>query len=200
MVGDLSLIGRPIIGRVIATRPGHHANTEFAKKLKQHLKHIQDKEQIPVYDPNKEPVFDINQVKSMLPHRFPFLLVDKIIEMDEVSITGIKNVTMNEPFFTGHFPNEPIMPGVLQIEAMAQAGGVLVLSAVPDPENYSTYFLKIDNVRFKRKVIPGDTLILKLELINPIRRGIAHMKATAFVGNQIATEAELMAQVVKDKK
>lgn len=199
MVGDLSLIGRPIIGRVIATRPGHHANTEFAKKLKQSLKSAQGKEEIPEYDPSKEPVLNINQIKNLLPHRNPFLFVDKIIEMDEDSIVGIKNVTMNENFFVGHFPEEPIMPGVIQVEALAQVGGVLILSKVDEPEKYSTYFLKIDKVKFKRKVVPGDTLILKLELINPFRRGIALMKAQAFVGDYLVTEAELMAQVVKDK-
>jgi UDP-3-O-[3-hydroxymyristoyl] N-acetylglucosamine deacetylase/3-hydroxyacyl-[acyl-carrier-protein] dehydratase len=199
MVGDLSLIGRPIKGRVIATRPGHHANTEFAKKLKHFFKSDQHKDEIPAYNPSKEPVLNINQIKAILPHRPPFLLVDKIIDMNDESIVGLKNVSMNEGFFVGHFPNEPIMPGVLQIEAMAQVGGVLVLSSVPDPEKYSTYFLKIDNVRFKKKVVPGDTLLLKLELINPVRRGIAHMKAQAFVGDSLVTEAELMAQIVKDK-
>ncbi|NOZ46265.1 MAG: bifunctional UDP-3-O-[3-hydroxymyristoyl] N-acetylglucosamine deacetylase/3-hydroxyacyl-ACP dehydratase [Chlorobi bacterium] len=199
MIGDLSLIGRPIIGRVIATRPGHHANTEFAKKLKLSIKNNHDKNLVPVYDPSKEPALNIKQIEKILPHRNPFLLVDKIIEIGDDYIIGLKNVTMNEGFFVGHFPNDPIMPGVLQVEAMAQTGGVLVLSTVPDPENYSTYFLKIDNVRFKRKVVPGDTLLFRLELMSPIRRGIAQMKAQAFVGNNLVTEAELMAQVVKDK-
>ncbi len=200
MIGDLSLIGRPIIGRIIATRPGHHANTEFAKKLKQSFMSTEAKDEIPEYDPSKEPVLNINQIKNLLPHRNPFLFVDKIIEMNEDSIVGIKNVTMNENFFTGHFPNEPIMPGVLQIEALAQVGGVLVLSSVDEPEKHSTYFLKIDKVKFKKKVVPGDTLILKMELINPFRRGIALMKAQAFVGDYLVTEAELMAQVIKDKE
>lgn len=199
MIGDLSLIGRPIKGRIIATRPGHHANTEFAKKLKQSLKSAQRTEEIPEYDPSKEPVLNINQIKQLLPHRNPFLLIDKIIEINGDSIVGIKNVTMNEPFFAGHFPDEPIMPGVLQIEALAQLGGVLVLSAVDEPEKHSTYFLKIDNVKFKRKVVPGDTLILKSVLINPVRRGIAYMKGQVFVGDHLVTEAELMARIVKDK-
>lgn len=153
----------------------------------------------PTYDPNVSPLFDINQIMKLLPHRPPFLLVDKILEMDEMSIIGLKNVTMNEPFFVGHFPSEPVMPGVLQIEAMAQVGGILILSSVPDPENYSTYFIKIDGAKFRRKVVPGDTLIFKLELVSPIRRGLCNMKATAWVGDLIVSEAELLAQIVKNK-
>lgn len=198
-VGDLALAGYPVNGRFIAVKPGHLSNTEFAKILRKIIKKDRLKPAVPVYDPTKAPVLDIKQIKKLLPHRYPFLLVDKIIEMNETSVVGIKNVTFNEQFFVGHFPEEPVMPGVLQIEAMAQVGGILVLSGVPDPENYSTYFLKINNVRFKQKVSPGDTLIIKMELIDPIRRGIANMKATAFVGDNIVTEGELMAQVAKDK-
>ncbi|MCT4637098.1 MAG: bifunctional UDP-3-O-[3-hydroxymyristoyl] N-acetylglucosamine deacetylase/3-hydroxyacyl-ACP dehydratase [Bacteroidales bacterium] len=195
LIGDLALVGMPIKARVIAKRPGHLANTELAKKIRQMLK----KPKAPKYDPEKEPVYDVNGIKKMLPHRPPFLLVDKIIELTENSVTGMKNVTMNEPFFVGHFPEEPVMPGVLMVEAMAQTGGILVLSTVPDPENYSTYFMKIDNVKFKRKVVPGDTLLFRLELISPVRRGIVHMSAKAYVGNSVAVEAELMAQVIKNK-
>jgi len=154
----------------------------------------------PTYNPNVSPLFDINQIMKLLPHRPPFLLVDKILEMDDKSIIGLKNVTMNEPFFVGHFPSEPVMPGVLQIEAMAQVGGLLILSSVPDPENYSTYFIKIDGAKFRRKVVPGDTLIFKLELVSPIRRGLCNMKATAWVGDLIVSEAELLAQIIKNKE
>ena len=190
MIGDLSLLGRPILGRVIATRPGHHANTEFAKRLRQLFKKTQGKNIVTEYDPSKPALFDINQIMKILPHRPPFLLVDKIIEMNETIVVGLKNITMNEGFFIGHFPSEPIMPGVLQIEALAQVGGIPVLNTVSEPEKYSTYFLKIDNVRFKRKVIPGDTIIFRAELINPVRRGIAQMKGQAFVGNNLVMEAE----------
>jgi UDP-3-O-[3-hydroxymyristoyl] N-acetylglucosamine deacetylase / 3-hydroxyacyl-[acyl-carrier-protein] dehydratase len=197
MVGDFTLAGRPIKGHIIATKPGHASNVLFAKELKKHIRDRISQEQIPIYDPNQKPVYDINDIMGMLPHRPPFLLVDKIIEIDESHVVGVKNVTMNETFFTGHFPKEPVMPGVLQIEAMAQAGGILVLSTVEDPETYNTYFLKIDNVRFKQKVVPGDTLIFKLSLITPLRRGICHMKGTAYVGNKIVLEAEMMAQIAK---
>ncbi len=197
IVGDLTLTGRPIKGHIIANKPGHASNVLFAKLLKKHIKARIEQEQIPVYDPNIQAVFDINDIKGMLPHRPPFLLVDKIIEITESSVTAIKNVTMNEPFFEGHFPKEPIMPGVLQIEAMAQAGGILVLSTVDDPENYNTYFLKIDNVRFKQKVVPGDTLIFKMNLLAPVRRGICHMRGIAYVGNKVVMEAEMMAQIGK---
>ncbi len=197
IVGDLTLAGKPIKGHIIASKPGHASNVLFAKLLKKRIKERIEEDQIPVYDPNKKPLHDINDIKRMLPHRFPFLLVDKIIEITDASVTAVKNVTMNEPFFTGHFPNEPVMPGVLQIEAMAQAGGILVLSSVEDPENYNTYFLKIDNVRFKQKVVPGDTLVFKMNLLAPVRRGICHMRGVAYVGSNVVMEAEMMAQIAK---
>lgn len=199
LVGDLSLVGTPFNAHIIATRPGHEANVEFAKILKAHIKKAMLTADVPSYDPNAKPIYDINQIKNILPHRFPFLLVDKIIEMNDDFIVGLKNVTMNEAHFVGHFPNEPVMPGVLQIEAMAQAGGIYALAKVPDPENYVTYFLKIDNVRFKQKVVPGDTLIFKLQLASPFRRGICHMNGVAYVGNKVVMEAELMAQIIKNK-
>lgn len=196
VMGDLALVGYKIRGRVIATKPGHSVNTEFAKKLSRIIRN-EIRNKVPVIDFNQPPVKDINQIMALLPHRPPFLLVDKIMELTDTGVIGIKNVTMNEPFFVGHFPNEPVMPGVLIVEAMAQAGGILALSTVPDPENYLTYFMKIDNVKFKQKVVPGDTLIFKLELLSPIRRGIVHMSGNAYVNNKIVTEAELMAQIVK---
>jgi len=199
LIGDLSLAGLPIKGRVIATKPGHKANVEFAQMIRKEIKKRAKKIDVPEYDPNKEPVFDVNEIKKMLPHRPPFLLVDKIIEIGEKHIVGIKNVTMNEPFFVGHFPDEPVMPAVLQIEAMAQVGGILVLYNVDEPDKYSTYFLKIDNVRMRKKVVPGDTLIFKLEFITEIRRGVANMKGVAFVGDSIVSEGEFMAQVIKNK-
>jgi len=200
IMGDLTLIGQPIIGKIVATRPGHHANTELAKKVRQAIRKAASQKKIPTYDPNVPPVYDINKIKEILPHRYPFLLVDKVIYLDDHSIIGIKNLTFNEAFFQGHFPGEPIMPGVLQIEAMAQVGGILVLSRVEEPEKYSTYFLKIDKVKFKRKVVPGDTLIFKMEMTEPIRRGIVTMFAQAFLGNQLAVEGEFMAQIVKNKE
>ena len=199
LIGDLALVGRWFKAKIIATRPGHQSNNEFARALRQVMKKAALQKKVPVYNPNLEPLIDINEVKRRLPHRYPFLMVDKVIKLDQKSVVGIKNVTTNEPFFTGHFPDEPVMPGVLLIEAAAQAGGILVLGTVPDPENYSTYFLKIDKVKFKRKVVPGDTLILKMDLLEPIRRGIALMFAEIFVGTQLVMEGELMAQIVKTK-
>ena len=196
IVGDLSLIGTRIQGKVIATKPGHFVNTQFAKKLSKIIK-IEERNQIPVYDLHKEPLMDIHQIMKMLPHRPPFLLIDKILELTDAHVVGLKNVTMNEPFFVGHFPDAPVMPGVLIVEAMAQTGGILVLSTVPDPENYLTYFMKIDNVKFKQKVLPGDTLVFKCDLITPIRRGICHMQANAYANGKLVAEAELMAQIAK---
>ena len=198
VIGDSALVGVRIKGKVIANKPGHFVNTQFAKKLNKYYK-TQKKKNVPKFDLTKEPVFDINGIMRLLPHRPPFLLIDKILELSDNHIVGLKNITMNEPFFVGHFPKEPVMPGVLQVEAMAQIGGILVLANVPDPENYSTYFVKIDNVKFKKKVIPGDTLIFKLELLAPIRRGIVHMQGYGYVGDSIVVEAELMAQVAKTK-
>ena len=199
LIGDLALIGYPIKGRVFARRPGHKSNVEFAKKIRKIAKKQLSGNSAPDVDVTAKPLYDINQVKNILPHRSPFLLVDKVLEMDEDSIIGVKNVTMNEPFFVGHFPSEPVMPGVLIVEAMAQTGGILVLATVEDPENYATYFMKIDSVKFKQKVVPGDTLVFKCSLVSPIRRGIAQMKAQAFVGDVMVTEAELMAQIAKVK-
>ncbi len=197
IVGDLALVGMPIKAHIIATKPGHKSNVEFAKKLKAHIKAVKNKVEVPVYDPNKKPVYNIQDIKGMLPHRYPFLLVDKIIDLTEKYVVGVKNVTFNEPFFTGHFPGNPVMPGVLQIEAMAQTGGILALNTVDDPNNYDTYFMKIDKVKFRQKVIPGDTLIFKLELSSPIRRGIIEMRGTAFVGDNVVAEAELVAIINK---
>lgn len=198
VIGDLALAGVRIKGKVIANKPGHFINTEFAKLLNKHYKQLK-KKNVPKFDLTKEPIYDINGIMRLLPHRPPFLLIDKILELSDNHIVGLKNITMNEPFFVGHFPKEPVMPGVLQIEAMAQIGGILVLANVPDPENYSTYFVKIDNVKFKKKVVPGDTLIFKLELLAPIRRGIVHMQGYGYVGDSVVVEAELMAQVAKTK-
>lgn len=198
VVGDLALVGVKIKGKVIANKPGHFVNTQFAKKLNRQWK-LHKKKNVPDFDLTKSPVYDINGIMRLLPHRPPFLLIDKIIELSESHVVGVKNVTMNEPFFVGHFPKEPVMPGVLQIEAMAQTGGILVLANVLDPENYSTYFVKIDKVKFKKKVIPGDTVIFKIELIEPIRRGIVHMQGYGYVGDSVVVEAELMAQVAKTK-
>ncbi|MDE5944344.1 MAG: bifunctional UDP-3-O-[3-hydroxymyristoyl] N-acetylglucosamine deacetylase/3-hydroxyacyl-ACP dehydratase [Rikenella sp.] len=198
LLGDLALVGMRIKGRIFATRPGHKTNTEFAKLLRKHIKRDVDRPTFK-YDPNVEPIYDINRIKATLPHRPPFLLVDKIIHITETEVVGIKNVTMNEPFFVGHFPDEPVMPGVLQVEAMAQCGGILALSTVPDPENYSTYFMTIDGVKYRHKVVPGDTLQFELRLAEPIRRGIVKMDARAYIGNTLATEAKLMAMITKNK-
>ena len=197
VIGDMALIGKPIKGRVIATRPGHSINAKLARIIRKQIK-LNDV-QAPVYNPNAEPIMDINRIRELLPHRYPFLLVDKIIELGKNYIVGVKNITSNEPFFQGHFPQEPVMPGVLQVEAMAQTGGLLVLNTVDEPERYSTYFMKIDGVKFRQKVVPGDTLILRLELLAPIRRGISTMKGYVFVGDKLVSEAEFMAQIIKNK-
>lgn len=200
VIGDVALAGKPIKGHIIARKPGHEANTQFARVLKKYFMAKADPDAAPVYDPSKTPLFDINDIMRFLPHRPPFLLVDKILEMSNHHIIGIKSVTMNEGFFVGHFPGEPVMPGVLQIEAMAQTGGVLVLNTVPDPENYITLFLKIEEVKFRNKVVPGDTILFKLDLLAPIRRGLCHMKGNAYVGNKIVMEARMLAQIVKKNK
>ena len=198
IIGDLALVGRPIKGHILAARPGHFGNTTFAKRIKDRIRE-EEKDQRVFFDLTQEPLYDINAITKMLPHRYPFLLVDKVLSMDKTSIVGVKNVTMNEPQFTGHFPDNPVMPGVLQVEAMAQVGGIFALSQVPDPEHYTTYFLKTDGVRYRRKVIPGDTLVFRLELITPIRRGIVHMKGVGYVNGQPAVEAVMMAQIARDK-
>lgn len=197
VIGDLALIGKPLKGRVVAIRPGHTINNKFCRMLRKEVKHKEV--QSPVYDPNKAPIIDINGIRKLLPHRYPFLMIDQIIELDKKHAVALKNVTVNEPFFQGHFPQEPVMPGVLIVEAMAQAAGVLVLNMVEDPEKYSTYFMKIDNVKFRQKVVPGNTLMLSVSLMTEIRRGCAVVKGYAFVGDKIATEAEFMAQIAKNK-
>jgi UDP-3-O-[3-hydroxymyristoyl] N-acetylglucosamine deacetylase/3-hydroxyacyl-[acyl-carrier-protein] dehydratase len=199
VVGDLALVGRPLKGRIIATKPGHEANTAFARKVIQHIKKEESHNRPPKYDPNKEPLMDVEDIQQVLPHRPPFLFVDKILELSDTHVVGLKNVTMGEGHFVGHFPGAPLMPGVLQVEAMAQVGGILALSTVPDPENYLTFFLKMEEVKFKSKVVPGDTLLFSLRLLEPIRRGIVRMSGYAFVGDRIATEATLMAQISKVK-
>jgi len=196
VVGDLALVGYPIKAKIIANRPGHSSNVEFAKKIKQYIKKTKHTRGVPVYDPTRPPVFDLAYIEKKLPHRYPFLLLDKIIELSDTHIVGIKNVTFNEWFFQGHFPGNPIMPGVLQVEALAQCGGILAMNMSPEGL-YDTYFLKIDNCKFKQMVKPGDTMLLKMELSTPIRRGICEMKGTVYVGNKICTEADLVAQIVK---
>ena len=197
VLGDLSLIGRPIQGRIIATCPGHKINNEMGQKIRREIK--QNESQAPIYDPNKDPLMDVKRIQELLPHRYPFLLVDKIIERGSDYVVGIKNVTANESFFQGHFPGEPVMPGVLQIEAMAQVGGLFILGDLENPESYSTYFLKIDNVKFRQKVVPGDTLIFKVRLMSEMRRGMANMRGLAFVGETLVCECDFMAQIVKNK-
>jgi len=198
LIGDLALIGQSVQGKIVATRPGHYANNLFAREVRSLIKKDKLKKKAPKYDINKH-VMDVNDVMKMLPHRHPFLLVDKILHLDEKNVVGVKCVTINEGFFAGHFPEEPVMPAVLEVEAMAQVGGILVLNSVPDPEKYSTYFLKIENAKFKRKVVPGDTLVIQMDLLEPIRRGIAHMYGQVFVGDNLVAEGDLMAQIVKNK-
>lgn len=197
IIGDLALVGKPIKGHILAARPGHSGNTRFAKVLKDHIK--KQANQGKHFDLEKEPLFDIIAIEKMLPHRYPFLLVDKVMEITEDAIIGVKNVTMNEPMFQGHFPGNPVFPGVFQIEASAQVGGIFALSKVDEPHLYSTYFMKIDNVKFKQKVVPGDTLVFELKLISPIRRGLVHMSSQAYVNGKVVMEAEMLAQVIKDK-
>lgn len=197
VIGDMALIGKPIKGRIVATRPGHTINNKFARQLRKEIR--KHEIQAPIYDPNEEPIMDINRIRELLPHRYPMQLVDKVISIGATSIVGVKNVTGNEPFFQGHFPSEPVMPGVLQIEAMAQCGGLLVLNSVEEPERWSTYFMRIDDVKFRQKVVPGDTLLFKVDLLAPIRHGISSMKGYVFVGDHVVSEATFAAQIVKNK-
>ena len=197
IVGDMALIGRPIRGRIIATKPGHSINNKFARQMRREIRAHEI--QAPIYDCNNTPLMDVNRIRELLPHRYPMQLVDKVVEIGSNFIVAIKNVTSNEPFFQGHFPQEPVMPGVLQIEAMAQAGGLLVLNSVEEPERWSTYFMKIDGVKFRQKVVPGDTLIFRVELLAPIRHGVSSMKGFVFVGDKVVSEATFTAQIVKNK-
>lgn len=200
VIGDLTLLGRHIKGKIIATRPGHTSNVQFAKLLQKEMNKQFSKTAAPLYDPDKEPIMDVNRIKELLPHRYPFLLVDKIIEIKKGDyIVGVKNITTNEPMFMGHFPNEPVMPGVLLVESMAQTGGLLILNQLSEGKTFSTYFMKLDGIKFRKKVVPGDTILIKVELVTPIRRGIATMKGYIFVGSQLACEGEFMAQIIENK-
>ncbi|MES2882218.1 MAG: 3-hydroxyacyl-ACP dehydratase FabZ, partial [Bacteroidota bacterium] len=199
VIGDLALVGFPFTAHIIANRPGHASNIAFARKIKEHIKKNKHKQNIPNYNPAVPPLFDVHAIEKKLPHRYPFLLIDKVIELTDKQVVAIKNVTYNEPFFQGHFPGNCVMPGVLQVEALAQTGGILTIPD-DDENDYDTYFLKIDNCKFKQKVVPGDTMILKMELTNPVRRGICEMKGTIFVGDKIAAEADMVAQIVKKPK
>ena len=197
IIGDMALIGRPIKGRIVATRPGHTINNKFARLMRKEIK--KHEVQAPLYDPNQTPIMDNIRIRQLLPHRYPMQLIDKVIAMGPMHIVGVKNVTANEPFFTGHFPEEPVMPGVLQVEAMAQCGGLLVLSQVEEPERWSTYFMRIDEVKFRQKVVPGDTLLFRVELLHPVRHGVSTMKGYVFVGDNVVSEAQFTAQIVKNK-
>lgn len=197
IIGDMALIGKPIKGRIIATRPGHTINNKFARQMRRDIR--KHEIQAPIYNPNEEPIMDINRIRELLPHRYPMQLVDKVIYLGATSIVGVKNITSNEPFFQGHFPQEPVMPGVLQVEAMAQCGGLLVLNTVDEPERWSTYFMKIDDVKFRQKVVPGDTLLFKVDLLAPVRHGVSSMKGYGFVGERVVVEATFTAQIVKNK-
>ena len=197
IIGDMALIGKPIKGRIIATRPGHTINNKFARQMRREIR--KHEIQAPIYDPNETPIMDVNRIRELLPHRYPMQLVDKVIELGATSIVGVKNVTSNEPFFQGHFPQEPVMPGVLQIEAMAQCGGLLILNTLEEPERWSTYFMRIDDVKFRQKVVPGDTLFFKVDLLAPVRHGISSMKGYVFVGDHVVSEATFTAQIVKNK-
>ena len=197
IIGDMALIGKPIKGRIIATRPGHTINNKFARQMRREIR--KHEIQAPIYDPNETPIMDVNRIRELLPHRYPMQLVDKVIELGATSIVGVKNVTSNEPFFQGHFPQEPVMPGVLQIEAMAQCGGLLILNTLEEPERWSTYVMRIDDVKFRQKVVPGDTLLFKVDLLAPVRHGISSMKGYVFVGDHVVSEATFTAQIVKNK-
>jgi UDP-3-O-[3-hydroxymyristoyl] N-acetylglucosamine deacetylase/3-hydroxyacyl-[acyl-carrier-protein] dehydratase len=196
LVGDLALVGRPLKGQILAARPGHAANVAFAKKIKKKMLEARSNP-VPMYDPLREPVMDINRIMQVLPHRYPFIMIDKVVHLDDQVVTAVKNVSINEPFFQGHFPGNPVMPGVLQIEGLAQTGGILVMNTVPDPENYWQYFLGIENARFRKKVLPGDTIVYHCQLLAPIKRGIAKMRGQAFVNGKVVCEAEMSAAIVR---